>query len=196
MQLLGTSLSPSTTDGLALVTTTLGWSDLYLAVGAIIDWNNGDASIVESGASLTINSGGTIDISPNTTTNINSAVIVTGLITASADLVVNETAYFDAEVDNGNSGAADTIDWTVGNKQKSTLTDNATFTFTAPPGPCNIILKLVQDATGSRNPVWPATVKWSGGAEPTWSTAASAVDIASFYFDGTNYYGQAGIGFA
>jgi len=109
----------------------------------------------------------------------------------------DKTAYFDAEVDNGNSGTADTIDFGVGNKQKSTLTDNVTFTFTAPPGPCNLILKLVQDATGSRTVTWPATVKWpSNGTAPTLSTGANDVDIVSFYFDGTNYYGQAGLDFA
>lgn len=104
--------------------------------------------------------------------------------------------FFDAEYDNGNSGAADTINWNLGNKQKSTLTGNATFTFTAPPGPCSLTLKLVQDGTGSRNPVWPATVKWTGGTEPVWSTAASAIDIVTLYYDGTNYYCGALLGFA
>ncbi len=101
-----------------------------------------------------------------------------------------------AEVDNGNSGTADTIDWNAGQKQKSTLTGAVTFTFTAPQGPCNLILKLVQGGTGSYNPTWPAAVKWPGATEPTWSTAVGAVDIVSFYYDGTNYYAQAGIGFA
>jgi hypothetical protein len=120
----------------------------------------------------------------------------TGLVTCALGLKSTTQAYFGSEVDNGNSGAADTVDWTAGNKQKSTLTDNCTFTFTAPGGPCDLTLRLIQDGTGSRNPVWPATVKWAGGAEPTWSTAASAVDIAAFYFDGTNYYGVGHIGFA
>jgi len=106
------------------------------------------------------------------------------------------TMAFSSEIDNGNSGAADTIDWTLGNKQRSTLTGDVTFTFTPPPGPCNLVLKLVQDATGNRNPVWPATVKWAGGVEPSWSTAAGAIDIVSFYYDGTNYFGAAMTGFA
>ncbi len=109
---------------------------------------------------------------------------------------VQETITFDAEYDNGNSGSADTVNWGNGNKQMSTLTGNCTFTFTAPDGPCNVILRLVQDGTGSRNPVWPSSVKWSGGTEPTWSTAAASVDIVSFYYNGSTYYGQAGIGFA
>ena len=99
-------------------------------------------------------------------------------------------AYFDAEVDNGNSGAADTIDWTAGNKQKSTLTDDVTYTFVDPSGPCHLTLKLVQDATGSRDATWPAEVTWLGD-EPTWSDgAATKTIIVSFYFDGTTYWGQ------
>lgn len=105
-----------------------------------------------------------------------------------------KTAYF-TETDNGNSGTADTIDWTLSNKQKSTLTGNVTFTFTAPPGPCNLVLKLVQDATGSRTVTWPATVKWSGGSAPTLTTTASRIDIITFYYDGTNYYGTSSLNY-
>lgn len=104
------------------------------------------------------------------------------------------TAYF-TETDNGNSGTTDTIDWTVSNKQKSTLTGNCTFTFTAPPGPCSLILKLVQDGTGSRTVTWPAAVHWSGGTAPTLTTTASKVDIISFYYDGTTYFGAANLNF-
>lgn len=98
------------------------------------------------------------------------------------------TAYF-TETDNGNSGTADTIDWTLSNKQKSTLTGNCTFTFTAPPGPCSLVLKLVQDGTGSRTVTWPAAVHWSGGTAPTLTTTASKVDIITFYYDGSTYFG-------
>ena len=75
------------------------------------------------------------------------------------------TVYF-TQTDDGNSGTADTIDWGAGNKHKSTLTGNVTYTFTAPGGSCNLILVLVQDATGSRTATWPATVKWPGGTAP------------------------------
>jgi hypothetical protein len=100
------------------------------------------------------------------------------------------------EVDNGNSSTADTIDWGAGLKQKSTLTGNCTYTFTAPAGPCNLLLRLIQDGTGSRTVTWPAAVKWSGGAAPTLTTTASAVDIISFYYNGSDYYAQAGLAFS
>jgi hypothetical protein len=102
----------------------------------------------------------------------------------------NKLAFFDAEVDNGNSGAADTIDWTAGNKQKSTLTANVTYTFTAPTGPCNLIFKLVQNATGGFGATWPAPVTWLG-TEPTWTDGgANKTIIVAMYYDGTTYWGQ------
>lgn len=104
----------------------------------------------------------------------------------------SETAYFTTEVDNENSGAADTIDWVVGNKQKSTLTANCTFTFSPEPsGPCNLILRLVQGGSGSYTVTWPADVNWTANTPPTLSTAVGAVDLISFYYDGSEFHGQA-----
>lgn len=109
------------------------------------------------------------------------------------DLQLTETAYFDLEYDNGNSSTADTVDWNNGNKQKSTLTGNVTYTFTAPAGPTNLVLKLIQDGTGNRTTTWPATVKWAGGTAPTTQATANKVHIVCFYYDGTNYYGVASL---
>jgi len=107
----------------------------------------------------------------------------------STDIKVNGEAFADEEIDNGNSGAADTIDFTMGNFQKSTLDGSPTYTFTNPSGPTTVILRLIQDATGSRVATWPATVKWPGGTAPTLTTTALAVDIVAFYFDGTSFNG-------
>jgi|TARA_Y100000296_G_C5168178_1_gene255843 hypothetical protein len=119
-----------------------------------------------------------------------------GTTTPAEALEVNNTIVFTSEYDNGNSSTADTIDFGNGNKQKSTLTGNVTYTFTAPGSVGNFLLVLVQDATGSRTATWPATVKWPGGTAPTLSTGNGEIDIVSFYYDGTNYYGQAGLNFS
>lgn len=100
---------------------------------------------------------------------------------------ITETAYFDAEFDNGDSGAADTISWKVGNKQKSTLTANCTYTFTAPSGPCNLILRIIQGGSGSYTVTWPASVKAPGGIAPVLSTGVGSIDIIGIYYDGTSY---------
>lgn len=107
-----------------------------------------------------------------------------------------EQVSFESLVDNGNSGATATIDWTAGNKQKITLTDNCGFSFTDPAGPCNMVLELIQDGTGSRTVTWPASVKWAGGTAPTLTTDADAVDLVSLFYDGSNYYGSSELNFS
>lgn len=97
------------------------------------------------------------------------------------------TAYF-TETDTGNSGTAKTVDWGASNKQKSTLTGNVTYTFTAPSGPASLILKVLTGA-GSFTATWPAAVKWAAGTAPTITTTASRMDLICFYYDGTNYWG-------
>ena len=83
-----------------------------------------------------------------------------------------------------------TIDWQKGNKFKFTHgAMDETFTFTAPQGACNLLLIVVQDSTGGRSVTFPSTVKWVGGTQPDESTGANDVDMYTFFYDGTNYYG-------
>jgi hypothetical protein len=103
----------------------------------------------------------------------------------------DKAVYF-TEHDNGNSGASKTIDWTLSPKQKVKMTAACTFTFTAPPGPTNLILKVSQDSTGNYAATWPstATVIWTSSTAFVLSTAASARDLITFYYDGSLYWGQ------
>ena len=127
--------------------------------------------------SPTSSSGSTIDMSNNVLKNV-------------------KTVTFYGEYDNGSSGTAKTIDFGNGQNQKVTLTGNCTFTFTAPLGVGTFKLKLIQDTTGGRSITWPSTVKWPGGITPTPTSTASAIDIISIYYDGTNYYAQGGMDFS
>ena len=47
-----TAANPVSNDGATLGTTALGWSDLFLALGGVINWNNGDVTITHSANSL------------------------------------------------------------------------------------------------------------------------------------------------
>jgi len=96
---------------------------------------------------------------------------------------------FDEVVANGNSGASKTIDWTAGNKQSITTTGNCTLTFTAPSGAASLQLIIVHEASATAYTYsWPATVKWPGGVAITNTNTSGAVDIVSFFYNGTNYY--------
>lgn len=51
------------------------------------------------------------------------------------------------------------------------------------------IVRFIQDATGNRTITWNAVYKFPGGIDPVLSTGANAVDLISFYCDGTSMYG-------
>lgn len=137
-----------------------------------------NAAFIRANNSLSANVGGTITGNVTVIGNVSSNIVT-----------------FNTEFDNGNSGASITINFGRSQKQKLTLTANTTLTFTAPPGVGNFLLKLVQDGTGGRLITWPASVKWASNTTPTLSSNASVTDIATFYYDGTNYYGVASTGF-
>ena len=152
---------------------------------ALLDVGGGSATSID----------GTDDLLVKDDAEIDDDLFVTDDTTIGGNISIGETAYFDAEYDNGNSSTADTINWRLGNKQKSTLTDDCTFTFTEPVGACSLILKLVQDGTGSRTVTWPADVLWPNNTAPTLTTTATYVDLITFYYDGIDFYGLAGFDF-
>lgn len=142
---------------------------------------------------ITVGAGATGVVAGNLNQDLQliSGNATTGIITITATGFDYTGIAYTSEIDNGNSGAADTIDWTTGNIQKSTLTDNVTYTFTAPTGPAHLTIRMIQDAGGTNTVTWPATVKWSGGTEPTWDTTGDRENYAFFYFNGANYIGSA-----
>lgn len=80
-------------------------------------------------------------------------------------------------VDDGNSGAAKTIDWDLGNEHLLTLTDDVALTLSNPEDGGRYVLVLLQDGTGGRVPSFPASVKWAGGTPPTITPTASRYDL-------------------
>jgi hypothetical protein len=95
-------------------------------------------------------------------------------------------ATFNGEVDAGNSGASITMDFDGGAMQKVTLNHATPAITLAFPGPGRYRLLVVQDATGNRVASWttPGAKRVSNGIAVL-STAANAVDMIDFDFDGT-----------
>jgi len=89
------SISPGTSDGTALGTTSLMWSDLFLASGSVINFNNGDITLTHSSNTLTA-AGGTFAAAAITGTTIDAStdftigdtVITDGVITDSSGLAL------------------------------------------------------------------------------------------------------------
>jgi len=99
----------------------------------------------------------------------------------------------DALVNKGTVTGATTIDWNDGNHQEVTLGAAAiTLTFTAPTqGTATLKLNVKQDATGGRALTLPS-VRYPRGGSPTYSVAANADDLHTFYWNGTDYQGGFG----
>ena len=106
------------------------------------------------------------------------------------DIAKFKNLFAFAEYDNGNSGAADSIDFANGQNQKSTLTANTTLTIAAAPGVGHYQLRLIQDATGSRTVtfVGVSAARWlNSTTQPAFNTAAAGETILTFYWDGSAY---------
>lgn len=52
-----TSIAPTTNDGAALGTSSLMWSDLFLASGGVVNFNNGDVTLTHSSNTITLGGG-------------------------------------------------------------------------------------------------------------------------------------------
>jgi len=158
--------------------------------------------------------GGTLWRNTNTTaptlgsTSLTFAQITLSSLAASSVTVLDSAGYYTAtDVEaalaelakkdigytaHGNTGATETFDALTG-WHSATLDANCTFTFTGATSGlvAAMVLELTQDATGSRTVTWPGSVVWPGGAAPTLSTAAAAVDVLTFFSrdGGTTWYG-------
>lgn len=77
-------------------------------------------------------------------------------------------------------GATITFDMSASNIHTVTLGGNRTLAVSnVSVGQC-FILRLQQDATGSRTVTWFTTIKWAGGSAPTLTTTASKADLIWF----------------
>ncbi|MBB6500846.1 hypothetical protein [Pedobacter cryoconitis] len=85
-----------------------------------------------------------------------------------------------------------TITWdqTKGATATVTLTGNSTLTITNAIAGMYGLIKVKQDATGSRTLTLPTGSKVinGGGGLVTLTTTANAIDVLSYFYDGTNYF--------
>lgn len=89
VQLTGTALSPVSSDGNALGTSALMWSDLFLASGAVVNFNNGDMTLTHSTDTLTF-AGGAVALGTNPT--MTSPKITTSLLDSGGNELIVLTA--------------------------------------------------------------------------------------------------------
>jgi hypothetical protein len=187
----GTGRATSTTAyGLIAAGTTATGAHQTLAAGATTEvLVGGGASALPVWTAATGSGAPVRATSPTLVTPNIGVAQATSLDMNNGNITEIKQAIYNGIIDDGNSGTADTIDFSTGSIHKSTLTGNVEYTFTAPSGVSRVQL-LMYTGSGSFAVTFPATVKWVGGTAPTITTAASKVDIATFLWDGTNYWGS------
>lgn len=113
------------------------------------------------------------------------------------DAIVSVAAWIGPSFSTLTDGA--TITWDTGGYPTShavvTIAGVRSLVITNAVAGCSGVIIIKQDATGSRTLALPAGSKVVGGSF-TLSTAGNAVDIASFIYDGTNYWWTFGKAFA
>jgi len=85
-------------------------------------------------------------------------------------------------------GATITFDVNEANVHTVTLGDNRTLAILNETAGQKFMLRLQQDATGSRTVTWFSTIKWAGGSAPTLTTTAGKADVFGFLVTGTDTY--------
>lgn len=93
-------------------------------------------------------------------------------------------------------GATITFDLNAGPKQRVTLGGNRTLALSNVSDGKVFVLRLTQDATGSRTVTWFATIKWADGVAPTLTTTANKTDVFGFIQTGTGQYDAFTVGMA
>jgi hypothetical protein len=92
----------------------------------------------------------------------------------------------------GDVAAGTAIDFTFGQYQSISLSQNATLTIPTPPGACDILLRVVQTGAGGWTITWPAAAIYAAGTPNAFltlnTTNAAAVDLISMHFDGVTWF--------
>jgi hypothetical protein len=98
-------------------------------------------------------------------------------------------------IESNTDGTTVTFDLDASSTHTVTLGGNRTLALSNADVGQKFIIRLVQDATGSRSVSWFSTIKWPGGLVPTLSTTAGDVDVFGFICTGAGTYDGFVIGY-
>ena len=104
-------------------------------------------------------------------------------ITSSGDIKTTDGQMGAASQDLGTVGATETVDWNNGNVQYLVMDVNLTLSFSNPVSGHAYTLILKQDGSGTNSVTWPSNVAWPGGAAPTITSDANAVDVVTLIYN-------------
>ncbi len=163
------AFKPAANDGAALGTTSLMWSDLFLASGAVINFNNGDVTLTHSANTLTLG-GGDLALGANNLT-------MTGSIGDTTNRVLKGW-FTDLQVTNAIAGSI------TGNAATVTVADEAADTT------CFIGFYTADSGSLAGKTNTNLTFNASTGVLTSASLVATTADINGGTIDGTTIGGS------
>ena len=86
-------------------------------------------------------------------------------------------------------GTTEIVDWRNGDRQKMTLDENLTITFSNATEGQTLTLYMLQDGSGTNTITFADTINWADATTPTWTTTAAKMNIAVITYIGSAYYG-------
>ena len=155
-----------------------------------------DTVLVRGGAANVIGIGGATSSFPALKRKTSSATLQVRVADDTAFSNI-EAAQFVSPPTALTSGA--TITWNANTSSVATLTLDqvgATLTISNAVAGGTYLVVITQGTGGNKTITTWTSFKWQGGAAPTLSTSAGAIDVVTAVYDGTSFYATAQIGFA
>lgn len=155
-------------------------------------WSQGERVCLADGTNCPSLEGGnftgTLQVDQGGTglTSISQGEIISG----SASNTFNRVLAFNSQ-DSGTCSGSITIDWSTSLNRELTLTGDCIVNFTTPNVPSSRLQLIIrQDATGNHNLTFDSglSILTPNGNSFENTQTASAIDITSFYYDGSDYF--------
>jgi hypothetical protein len=165
------SVVPVTNDGYAIGSATNQFSDLYLAEGGVINWDNGDATLTQVGNVVTLAGADLKVSSPGTASTSVATIDGTQTLTNKrvTPRVLSATSY---TTDTGTSLNADNYDIFSVTAQTGALLFNAPGG--TPTDGQKLIITVASSTTAARALTWNSIFEASTVALPTTTAATTA----------------------
>ena len=161
-----------------------------VALAGIPDGDRGDITISSAGTVYTIDNGAVteakLSFTPLKSTDLGVTVQAYDADTAKTDVAQTFTAAQRGAYVTLTDAATIATDLSLGNQFQVTLGGNRTL-----GAPTNVVagqsgvIRVVQDATGSRTLAYNSVFKFPGGTAPTLTTAANSVDLLAYHVEST-----------
>lgn len=177
----------STIDGAASLTLTTAQGIRIFSDGTNYFTQRGREANLGTVTSITCNGGLTGGAITSSGTCAADIATSSNFYSATANKLLDASVIYTSEVTT-TYGTTTTFDFNTFINTAVTLTGNiTTMTFSNARAGKSGTIRFIQDGSGNHTTVWNSALKWASGSAPTLSTAASAVDVLSYFCISSTY---------